>query len=105
MDFEVILRGVNFRPLSAKEIVNRLVEGDGLELEREPFNQYDPNAIKVLDPESKEHLGYVSKEHAVEIAPLMDNGQAFDATVTGFMKVGMPILTLTEIGEEVGEEE
>lgn len=94
MEFETVLRGVSFRPLEAKEIVNQLIEGSGLKLEREPFNPHDPNAIKVLDPDTNEHLGYVAKEHAVEIAALMDQGYEFDCTVSGFMKAGMPILSI-----------
>jgi hypothetical protein len=94
MEFETVLRGLSFRPLAAKEIANALTEGAGLKLEREPFNQFDTNAIKVLDPETEEHLGYVAKEHAIEIARHMDAGHQFECTVTGFMKVGMPILTI-----------
>lgn len=110
MEFETVLRGVNFRPLAAKEIVNQLIEGSGLKLEREPHNQYDGNAIKVLDPDTDEHLGYVAKEHAIEIAPLIDKGYDFECTVTGFMKVGMPILTIhcneeAEGNEYTGEED
>jgi hypothetical protein len=106
MEFETVLRGLSFRPLAAKEIANALTEGSGLKLEREPHNQFDPNAIKVLDPDTEEHLGYVAKEHAIEIAPLMDQGHIFDCTVTGFMKVGMPILTIVcDTDESLGEED
>lgn len=45
-----------------------------LDLEREPTNQYDPNAIKVMstwrNPDGtvhREHLGYVAKEEAATI--------------------------------------
>ena len=39
--FEAHLRGVNFRPIEAKAIVNQLENGDLLNLERDPFNGYE----------------------------------------------------------------
>lgn len=42
---------------------------------REPTNQFDPNAIKVLGSTGtkKFHLGYVPRELAADLAPKMDN--------------------------------
>jgi hypothetical protein len=55
-----------------------------IELEREPDNEHDSNAIKVNLPVRRGahilHLGYVPKELAAKIAPLMDLGQKFEAT-------------------------
>jgi hypothetical protein len=46
-------------------------------LVREPNNLHDPNAIRV---EVGEYLlGYVPKEHAADLAPLMDSGRRFIA--------------------------
>lgn len=50
MQFESVLRGLSFRPLSAKEVANKLEDGAQLKLEREPDNEHDPNAIKVIEP-------------------------------------------------------
>jgi len=97
MQFETILRGVHFRPLSAKEVVNHLQAGTRLTLEREPGNPHDENAIRVVEPESGEFIGYVAKENAAEIAPLMDSGTAFEATVDSFMRPGMPILQIDAV--------
>jgi HIRAN domain len=72
------LRGMNFRPIEAQAIVMALDEGYELLLEREPSNAYDPNAIKVIDPLTGQHLGYVAKEVAIDIAQEMDGG--FTAT-------------------------
>ncbi len=94
MQFEAILRGVNFRPASAKEVVTNLEEGQKLNLEREPGNEYDENAIKVIEPESGEFLGYVAKEIAADLATHMDDGIEFSCVVQGFMRVGMPILEI-----------
>jgi hypothetical protein len=66
---------MNFRPVAAQAIVMDLVEGAELTLEREAHNPYDPNAIMVKDPATGEHLGYVAKEVAVDLAPEMDAGK------------------------------
>lgn len=77
MQYEALLRGVNFRPIEAKVKVNELVEGQALLLEREPYNEFDSNAIKVIEPDSQIFLGYVAKEVAADLAPEMDSGKAF----------------------------
>lgn len=80
--FEALLRGVSFRPIEAKSIVTQLQSGEDLKLEREPENEYDTNAIRVIHPPSSEFLGFVAKEIAADIAPLMDNGIQFTCKVT-----------------------
>lgn len=99
MQFEAILRGVNFRPPSARGIVTNLEEGQKLNLEREAGNPHDENAIKVIEPDSGEFIGYVAKEIAADLAPHMDEGIAFSCIVTGFMRVGMPILEIVSLDE------
>ena len=79
--FEALLRGVSFRPIEAKAIVIKLQPDDELVLEREPENEYDENAIRVLCPKTGEFLGFVAKEVALEIAPLMDTGTQFTCKV------------------------
>jgi len=69
--------------ISRQEIIRRCVRtGDLLELEREPNNISDPNAISIWiapenDPwdEYRYQIGYLNKEKAAQIAPLMDAGQ------------------------------
>jgi hypothetical protein len=80
-NFEAMLRGVSFRPIEAKAIVVKLQENDELTLEREPENEFDTNAIRVLHPPSGEFLGFVAKEIAADIAPLMDRGTQFTCKV------------------------
>lgn len=46
--------------------------GDKLILEREPQNQHDKNAIKVMN--GRERVGYLNRQDAVWLAPLMDGG-------------------------------
>lgn len=47
-------------------------------LVREPDNPHDPNAIKVTTA-GVIFLGYLAREIASELAPLMDEGTQFDA--------------------------
>jgi hypothetical protein len=84
-EFTAYLRGTSFRPITAKTIVAGFQGGEALLIEREPHNQFDPNAIMVLDPETREHLGYVAKEVAVELAPMMDEGRFFSCRVESAM--------------------
>ena len=52
-------------------------------LRREPKNEYDANAVAIIAyvPSSKKHIkiGYINKDLAKEIAPLLDKGQAIYA--------------------------
>ncbi len=47
-------------------------------LEREPQNQFDSNAIKVVV--DGKHIGYVPKYLAAKLAPRMDAGEAYAVT-------------------------
>ena len=53
--------------------------GDPLELRRDPANEHDPNAIQVLA--AGEQLGWVPRELAAELAPLLDAGEPWSALV------------------------
>lgn len=95
--FESVLRGVSFRPIEAKEVVRKLEEGQRLTLQRESDNPYDSNAIQVIEPDSEIFIGYVAKEVAMELAPLIDEGREFSVIVSGWMKEMSPILEIEEI--------
>lgn len=99
MQFEAILRGANFRPIEAQALVMQLDEDAPLILQREPDNQFDPNAIQVIEPESEMHLGYVAKEVAAELAPLMDEGEDFLCTVGSRMSPKAFILNIVTVDE------
>lgn len=99
MEFTAILRGLSFRPIEAKAIAAQLSEGEPVLLEREPGNAFDPNAIMVLDRDHLNHLGYVAKEVAVELAPLMDEGRHFIARVESNMMKQI-VLFITEVSTE-----
>jgi hypothetical protein len=68
-----------------KHIIEDVKEGDLLLLEREPENRYDPNAIVVRidlgNPDECYTVGYINRELAAELAPLMDAHQEIDCEV------------------------
>ena len=68
------------RSAERREACERLVEGDTPTLEREPDNTHDPNAIVVLGDGDCE-IGYVPREDAQAMAPLLDAGAEAEATV------------------------
>lgn len=78
--------GMHFRGEHAKAYAAALQPGDTLLLEREPDNQYDSYAIKVMTPgDDSFHLGYIEKGAAMWIASEMDEGMKFSCTVRDVM--------------------
>ena len=77
----VLCVGMHFRGATAVEAAAALEAGDTVTLEREPENAYDAYAIKVMLAEI--HIGYVERGQAAWISPLIDDGAAATATVTG----------------------
>jgi hypothetical protein len=74
---------MHFRGEHAKDYAAMLQGGEELFLEREPDNQFDTFAIKVMAPagDDRFHLGYIEKGAAAWIAPEMDEGFEFTAIV------------------------
>lgn len=69
--FTIPVVGINIK--DRKSFVEKLNIDDALYLERELNNDYDKNAIKVLD-EDNNHIGYIPSDYAVIYAPKMDAG-------------------------------
>jgi hypothetical protein len=65
MQFHLV--GARFRPVEAQSILLEAEVGDPVQLEPEPTNAYDPNAIKVIYKEH--HVGYVPREttHMIDL--------------------------------------
>jgi hypothetical protein len=74
-----VVRGA-LRSAERREACERLAEGDDVTLDREPDNPRDPNAILVISDDDCE-LGYVPREDAAVMAPLIDAGASVEATV------------------------
>ena len=79
---DLTLVGAKFRPAEARECLASLVEGDQVELRREPDNRFDPNAIQIWC--EYHFIGYVAKHEAAVIAPDMDEdgSEYFEATIS-----------------------
>jgi hypothetical protein len=77
----VLCVGMHFRGGGAKDIAAALTPGDTVRLEREPENQFDAYAIKVLVEDM--HIGYIERGQAAWISPLIDDGDEATAVVTG----------------------
>jgi hypothetical protein len=81
----VPLRGAKHRSATERQVVLALEKSNQVALGREPGNPYDKNAIAVFrkDRRSRQtyQVGYVPKELAKELAPLMDVGMILQASM------------------------
>jgi len=75
--FHTKVVGVSFE--GRQDMLAGLREEAELDLERRPENEYDANAIAVRYGDL--HLGFIRKEIAVHLAPLMDSGTRYRARV------------------------
>lgn len=74
------VKGIMYRPKKITKLVAEYVDmGDVLELEREPSNKYDSNAVKVLYDD--QWIGYVEREASEEIAKIIESGVAYECKV------------------------
>lgn len=97
MKFQAELRGAQFRPAECKEHLKSLADQEDvvLELERDPNNEYDEFAIKLIH--EGHFLGFVQKDVAEEIAPLMDEGQTFTATIHSWLSTIKPYVVIESV--------
>lgn len=51
-------------------------------LERDPGNEYDPNAVRVHIPMVNSLVGHLPKESALKVAPILDGGGVIQAQVS-----------------------
>lgn len=63
-----------------QDIIALCRQGDKIRLKREKKNPYDPNAILVLTEHGA--VGYVRRELAARLAPLMDDGVKIEAEIS-----------------------
>lgn len=77
--FHTKLAGVSFE--GRQDVVSALVPGAPLRLVRQPDNEFDPNAIAVLDPRG-EQVGFLNRRLASVLAPALDAEVAYDIEVT-----------------------
>ena len=65
--------------VSRQSIIRELAQCDTITIRREPTNRYDTNAIMVLT--DKGQVGYIGKDYASILAPMMDAGTQFKVTI------------------------
>lgn len=70
---------------SRARIIESMSETDQICVERDPYNQYDSNAVKVcvLKNGQKKQIGFLAKDIAAEISPKMRRGTNYKATIVG----------------------
>ena len=73
--------------ISALNTLGEIYPGRRLNLEREPTNEFDKNAIAVLGPYDHK-LGYIQKDLAAKLAPLMDQYHEIRAEVVELLGNG-----------------
>lgn len=75
-DYNIKIAGPTFAQEALSELYPLEWEHINILLEREPENEYDTNAIKVLANGKK--IGYIPRLIAEHFAPLLDSGVEFD---------------------------
>ena len=64
------------------EVINSIIPGKRIVLRREPSNNHDPNAVQVfLDDNPNDQLGYIKRERAARLAPILDRGSQYKCYV------------------------
>lgn len=94
------LAGANFRPAEARDRCKALRIGDELELEADPENPYDPNAVKVL---ADEHfIGFIPKADNGPIVAALNRGEEIRVSVVAFESAIKPVLEV-ELSDDVSD--
>lgn len=78
-EFYTKVAGVTFD--GRQRYIRQMRVGENIILEREPYNTYDKNAIKVINANGNQ-IGFIGKELAAQLAPKMDNGMRYTAVCT-----------------------
>ena len=70
---------------SRRSSIASMSESDKIELERDPYNPYDRNAVKVnvIKNGKSLQIGFLEKELAAMVSPQMRRGTTFNAVCTG----------------------
>ena len=62
-----------------QEIIKQLTRNDAITIRREPTHKFDTTAIAVWS--DKGQIGYIGKDYSSILAPMMDAGTKFEATI------------------------
>lgn len=86
--------GIHFRPPEAKAVMDEVEIGDQLLLEPEPSNPYDSNAVRVIEPESGEFIGFLSRESNAEVAAHLAEDKPYYVEVLSFLAKRKPHVSI-----------
>ena len=81
---ELLCKGLWFRSDEEKAAAFALEPGDPVTLEREPDNEFDPNAIKVLTGDS--HIGYIDAGAAALLCSLLEDEDGAEMPSATFIR-------------------
>lgn len=84
MKIQTYIAGITFN--DRQLYVKKHNVGDKLFLVREHDNQYDFNAIKIIDNECNQ-LGFLPKDLSARLAPEIDAGAEFDIIICGIKAI------------------
>lgn len=94
------LMGVTFRGKDITALVRTLPIGQSLALEREHGNPYDANAVRVIEPESGQFIGYVAAVSAKEVADHLDGGGECEVEILSFLNAIKPDLGIKLLADD-----
>lgn len=63
------------------ELVKKICIGENVKLKREPANTHDKNAVSVCLFDSETHIGYIPRNLATRLAPVLDRGSDYKCNV------------------------
>lgn len=72
----------NLLDLDANAGAEEKLDWPPIEMRRNPYNEYDANAIEIRRSDTDDLLGHLPKELAKRIAPDMDGGVSWEAAIT-----------------------
>ena len=70
---------------SRREIISRMTDRDTVKFERDPYNPYDSNAVKVVVMQGGQwkQIGFLEKALAATVSPAMRRGATYKITIVG----------------------
>jgi hypothetical protein len=74
------------------------LDSSRIELEREPKNLHDPNAVKCVA--NGKHIGYINKEMAMPISPLLAEGASYEVAVIERYTQSVAIALVFEVADK-----
>lgn len=107
MEMITYIAGITFE--NRQEYIKNLKVGDKLKIVRDPSNQFDCNAIRLLDAKNNQ-LGFIPKEIAEKLAPEIDMGRCYNIIICSIKPIdydehlGVEILVEEDMRPQIDED-